>query len=88
MSPYDNGDHFEQAQPVFHLHDTVSRMPRIELDDSPTSPYALTVAMLMPIRIAQNIKLNAQPGKLLVQYFNTSCKATRSEAVETASLNQ
>ena len=36
----------------------------------------------------QNIRLNPQPGNLVVQYCRINCNATRSEAVETASLNQ
>jgi hypothetical protein len=53
-----------------------------------TSPYALTVMILAAIKTTQNIKLSAHPGKLFVQYCSTICKATKSAAVETASLNQ
>ena len=53
-----------------------------------SSPYALTVMIFAAIKTNQNIKLSAHPGKCVVQYSNISCKATKSEAVETASLNQ
>ena len=52
------------------------------------SPYALTETMFKPIKTARKMILNAQPGKLSVQYCKRSCKATRSAAVDTASLNQ
>jgi hypothetical protein len=52
------------------------------------SPYARTETMFRPMSIARKMILKAQPGKLSVQYCNRSCRATRSAAVDTASLNQ
>lgn len=53
-----------------------------------TSPYTRTVTMLAQTKINQKINPRAHAGKFVFQYSNTNCRATRSEAVETASLNQ
>ena len=44
--------------------------------------------MLARISDTQKIKLRPQPGNLVVQYCKINCRATKSEAMETASLNQ
>lgn len=44
--------------------------------------------MFAAIKTNQKIKLSAHPGKLVVQYCRISCRATKSDAVDTASLNQ
>lgn len=67
---------------------TIMVMILSKLSQYSTSPYARTVIILARISTAQKMRLRAQPGKFVVQYSSNSWRATRSEAVETASLNQ
>jgi hypothetical protein len=53
-----------------------------------TSPYALTEITFKPMTTNKKIRLIAHPGKLSDQYCKSSWRAIRSEAVDTASLNQ
>ena len=44
--------------------------------------------MLAKTNNTQKIKLKPQPGNFVVQYCRINCNATKSEAMDTASLNQ
>ena len=62
-------------------------LSKMERDDLPISPYALTCAAFIPTRNTQDIKLITQ-GCHGVQYSRTSWAAVRSDATDIASLNQ
>jgi len=81
-----DSDDFQQTQPILKLLKsafTHSFQNRIL-----TSPYIFTVMIFANIKNTQNIKLSAHPGNPVSQYANTNCNATKSAAVDTASLNQ
>lgn len=90
--PHDNKDldhisGFISKMEVFRKL-TIMVMILSKLSQYSTSPYARTVMILARISTTQKMRLRAQPGKFVVQYSSKSWRATRSEAVETASLNQ
>lgn len=85
----DDSNDLERSKPVLcrRWQGSASGTHTGNIHCSPSSPYARTWIELTTTRKTQNMRLMTHVCQV-VQNWRTSCAATRSEATETASLNQ